>query len=383
MRAIHSVTGIVVIIVAATHGQCLGEARYTVSRIGGSWYGSDFNSHGQYIGVQRPEVGPITSLIWQDGSCTRLGTLGGTATDARAINEAGLIVGRSQTGETDAWGHAIYRAFLWREGVMEDLGALGGRASLAWDINEAGQVVGSAETGDEPPGPYGLPVSRGFLWEDGSMTDLGTLGGVSSSAVAINASGMVVGASGTDDGTFLPFVWVDGQMTALDLPPGLGSGGASAVNDLGQVAGACFAESGEVVPVNSARAVLWNEGVAVRLEGLVGFESSSAADINNAGQVVGGAINYSQLNFRARAVLWEDGHAYDLNGLIPPDAAPAELSWAIAIDDDGRILAQAWSNPFMIPQSGTVYLLTPVPEPHVMLMLIAGSAWVAGRQQRR
>lgn len=70
-------------------------------------------------------------------SVTKLGTLGGICSGARAINDAGQVVGYSHiSGNTD------YRAFLWQSGSMQDLGTLGGPSSYANGINAAGQVVG-------------------------------------------------------------------------------------------------------------------------------------------------------------------------------------------------------------------------------------------------
>ena len=51
-----------------------------------------------------------------------------------------------------------------------------------------------ALAGDGRPGPF-IPI------------DLGTLGGVFSSASAINANGQVVGGSQTADGTYHAFSW--------------------------------------------------------------------------------------------------------------------------------------------------------------------------------
>jgi probable HAF family extracellular repeat protein len=56
-------------------------------------------------------------------------------------------------------------AFLWPNGRMIDLGTLGGAYSYAADINDHGQVVGYTNivTGEGRP----------FLWEKGRVTDLG------------------------------------------------------------------------------------------------------------------------------------------------------------------------------------------------------------------
>jgi len=81
-----------------------------------------------------------------------------------------------------------------------DLGTLGGQSSFAVALNASGQVVGSSQVTE---GSY-----HAFLWTatDG-MVDLGTLGGAESFAVAINDRGRVVGESDTVDGGRHAFSW--------------------------------------------------------------------------------------------------------------------------------------------------------------------------------
>lgn len=81
------------------------------------------------------------------------------------------------------------------------------------------------------------------------MTDLGTLGGPTSSARAINARGQVVGESTTAEGATHAFVWQDGLMTDLGTLDG-GNSSARVINDRGQIAGTSSSEAG-------SNAVLW------------------------------------------------------------------------------------------------------------------------------
>src|SRR5205085_1012471 len=154
-------------------------------------------------------------------SVTNLGTLpGGRFSDAKGINSIGQIVGDSATGALDAAGRDIYHAVLWQNGHVTDLGALGGDDSTATGINSAGQVIGYATTA--PPDPNAPPeyayTYHAVLWQNGILTDLGTLPGVANShAYGINAAGQVVGESGR-----AAVLWQNGTITDLNslLPAG-------------------------------------------------------------------------------------------------------------------------------------------------------------------
>src|SRR5262245_29341250 len=90
-----------------------------------------------------------------------LGTLGGDPTYLTDINLHGQVAGYSKTA-ADSPGQGAMHAFIWDRGTMIDLGALGGPTyySSAWCINDLGQVAGVSERPD-PNGGYNL--RRGFL----------------------------------------------------------------------------------------------------------------------------------------------------------------------------------------------------------------------------
>jgi probable HAF family extracellular repeat protein len=111
-----------------------------------------------------------------------------------------------------------------RTAAFTDLGTLGGNLSQAFGINDTGHIVGYANLSPTGAVKRGRRLEFGrlhaFLWKDGVMKDLGTLGGNKSTAFAVNASGHVVGVAETSDNRKHPFLWHLDAMTNLAAPMG-------------------------------------------------------------------------------------------------------------------------------------------------------------------
>ena len=276
---------------------------------------------GQYDGSRRF----YHALRWRAGQLDDLGQLGSQTfhSFATALNQQGQVVGGSPS-EAGGFGAARDRAFFHDGTQLVDLGALvsGGR-SFAFDVNDAGDVVGLSETGDTF---LGQRVSHAVLWTAGEVVDLGTLGGTYSCAHALNASGAIVGTSLTDDGPLHAFLW-SGAMSDLGTLGGAASE-AWDVNDAGQIVGWAHDAAGRRRPFLFATGVMRDLGTPS------GMQVGEAFAVNAHGQAVGTAWSPDR---GPRAVLWSAGQAVDLNECIGPFAS-WKLQAARAINASGWIV---------------------------------------------
>ena len=178
------------------------------------------------------------------------------------------------------------------------LGGLGGTSSQAYGINASGQVAGQSYlTGD---GSY-----HAVRWTGTTPTDLGTLGGSISTGLAINASGQVTGNSQTTGNSARHAVrWTGTTPTDLGTLGGIYSAGLG-INTSGQIAGWAYTAGGV------SHAVRWT-GTSKTDLGTLGGNASEGHSINDAGQVAGSAQKISN---KKHAVRWTGTTPTDLGTL--------------------------------------------------------------------
>jgi len=283
----------------------LGSLRHGSARV------HDINSQGDVVGASgHPHGADTHASLWSRRFGTHdLGTLsGGDYSAAFAVNDAGQVVGISNTATG-------VHAFLWTPSAgMQDLAA--GEDSIAYGINATGTIAGSLG-------------AQAAVWNNGTPTPLGTLGGPTSEAHDINDKGDVVGISDSPDGP-RAFLWSGGKMQNLGTLPGDTSSHADRISNDGIVVGA--SEGNGVT-----RAFVWSSTEGMKPLGVLsGGDYSEAFGLNNLGQVVG----ESGSSLGTRAFLWtSETGLRDLNQLVPGLPANVVLTGAFAINDKGQIIA--------------------------------------------
>jgi probable HAF family extracellular repeat protein len=317
---------------------------------------------------QNGSIDPLTgfpefqAVLFKDGSVVDLGTLGGNESSAFGVNDRGQVVGCATTAvvESYAWpygqpcfGPQQSRAFIWQYGAMKDLGTLGGPDALAELVNDRGRVAGWSLTDSTVNPATGIPTQHPFLWENGKMRDLGTIGGTAVYLINdLNNRGQIVGGMNVvGDQSFHPFLW-DG-VSLRDLGTFGGDfGSADWINEAGDVVGWAHTAGDQ-----AQHAFLWRKGVLTDLGTVDGDPSSSAFVINSERQVVGATqdINFNPVH----AFLWEQGSMADLNSLIPADSG-VQLTAAVGLNEEGQIAAQG-----VLPNGDShSFLLIPCDENH-------------------
>jgi probable HAF family extracellular repeat protein len=225
---------------------------------------------------------------------------------------------------------------------MVDLGTLGGESSYAIAMNDRGDVIGNSAVAD---GSW-----HGFLWRNGIMTDLGAL-----DPVDINNRGEI---AGTVDGVAVVRSR-NGRVVSLGTLGGLFSRPV-AINDRGDVVGvsdtpdfrnAVFGwkngtmrelplddvsgindrgqVSGGRLAGTGFHAAVWHRGTVTDL-GALDFDRSNTYGVNDRGWVIGWVFSPEQ---RERGALWRDGELIDVGTL------GGGTTTLVAVNDRGAILA--------------------------------------------
>jgi probable HAF family extracellular repeat protein len=318
-----NVIAILGILLCFARSEAIGAIQYTVTDLGGGFaYG--INDNGQITGRAHGHA-----FLYSNGVMTDLGTLGGESSTGYGINNSGQIVGWSKT-ITD--GDHI---FLYSNGIT-DLGT-----GFGHGINDSGQVTGYAN-------------NHAFLYSNGAMTDLGTLGGSYGVGFAINNSGQITGQSSDAYSNYRAFLCSGEIMTRIGGDDSYGF----AINDAGQVAGSFINAAG------NDHAFLYSNGVMIDLGALDPPYYSYGYGINNSGQVVGESHGH--------AFLYSDDVMTDLNTLI--DSASG---WTLIEGRDINNLGQIVGYGINPDGYEHAFLLTPIPEPATIILfgLAAALLW--------
>jgi probable HAF family extracellular repeat protein len=248
---------------------------------------------------------------------------------------------------------------------------------VATGINDSGVAVGISYLNSG--------VRHGFVYRNGTMSDLGSLGGYSG-ALALNRAGTAVGfSSDSPNGFQRAVIWNNGSI--LDISNGFESQ-ARAINDSGQVVGETATLTG------NEEAFRWSNGTNENLGTLTPGRSSGAFGINNEGNIVGTAEAISSItfqtnpitgvitmvtNFQNHAFLYSNGSMLDLNSVISTNSG-WELYYAFGINNSDQILG--WGS--MDGGEHIRSFILQVPEPSVpsLLLLLAGAFALRARSLR-
>jgi probable HAF family extracellular repeat protein len=278
------------------------------------------------------------AFLWRHGTLTDLGTLpGGVNSFPQGANSDGWVVGTSENGTTDpVLGIPEFQAVLWRNGQIQTLGTLGGNESIGFDVNGHGQIVGlAANAVPDPASMFGFATqTRPFVWKDGVMRDLDTLGGTDGAAFLMNEHGQVMGQFYVQGTTTLHTIFWDEDGNAVDVGTlgGTNSNCSSCgpwwINNRGQVAG-----NSTLAGDATHHGFVWDRGTLTDL-GTLGGDNSEANSVNDSGVVVGRADVPGSLTHHG--FLFRHGVMTDL-GVIGGDAC----STAYSINSAGQIVGDA------------------------------------------
>ncbi|MCF6324411.1 MAG: hypothetical protein L3J89_08825 [Gammaproteobacteria bacterium] len=184
-----------------------------------------------------PQDGLAHGLVSIDGDQDYIG-IKYQESRAHALNENNLVTGAILWNDIDDYlsnEPSSLKAYTWLNGklnVVQDDITDSSYVSEGFDVNDSNLVVGLMGWRNN---------TRAFKWDspNGSLEDLGTLGGNQSVARSVNNAGTIVGWASTSDGAKHAFVYENGTMYDLNDYASGDSGlvivDAYSINEVGQI----------------------------------------------------------------------------------------------------------------------------------------------------
>lgn len=339
-------------------------ANYTITDLGTlggvQSHAAAINASGQIAGWS--EIAGSSNrhaFLYSNGAMADLGTLGGAHSQAYALNDAGHVTGFSWLSNSSI------HAFLYQNSGMTDLGTLNNQPGLFYgdSINNNDQIIGHGL-------PYGAGGVVNFFYQNGTMTNWkATSACPACQAVAINGQEQITGSLTTGPGVSHAFVYDNGTISDLGTLPGGLTAIGTAINEVGQVVGVSSVSGLSFI---FQHAFIYSQGTMKDIAdlGVIG----SVGGINDAGQVVGSmAVANSK-----HAFVYTNNATWDLNTLIATNSGWF-LEEAADINNAGQITGTG-----MINGQRHAFILTPtsVPVPGSIWLLGTALAGLIGRQKR-
>jgi len=338
----------------------LAEVRYTITALPplasqALSIPNALNTNGLVVGQQTVSQGAMPPsyqpVIWQSGNAVLLPLPLGWQGSANAVNGFGDVGGYAWSG-----GSVNPLPVVWTNNQVQMLDTLGMNTGCVSGINDQGIMVGNVANTNDPWDSYAVS------WSGGQATQIGDFpAGTQASAGPINSSGQIIVEAAVPLHT-QAFLWANGSLTPISS---LGGPFISAydINDAGEVVGLSTK-----VERGPDYAFLWKNGITTELPSLPTDTETMAWAINDAGVIVGIA---DDAQGDERAVIWSDGKYANLDDLISPDSGWS-LESASAIADNGSIVGGGLFN-----GQYEGFLLTPVgdgsvPEPASLALFAFG-----------
>lgn len=253
--------------------------------------------------------------------------------EATAINDRGDVVGFYIESSTTY-------GFVTNKDIVKTIPSVEGKDMLPLAINNKGEIVG---------------ISRGccdgltgaWVYRDGKLIDMGTLGGISAAFTSINNRGDILGTRSTADGGDA-FILSNGKIKSILPTLNTSSATPKAINNRGDVVGYFNGGAGAVIGF----AIINNKPYRIEFGQ---YLSGHAVSINDSGQVAG--WHYRRDSTYFAGFIWEKGRITDIQDLPDVKAAGWKVIWdARAINNEGVVFGTGfrdfnkWHGYMLVPR---------------------------------